>query len=674
MAKLVAEARFDITAIDLNWYDENFSEDLFSPGINFAFDGLVYPDAYQITASDDEDELELTFLGRNFTRAQSGEITGGTVNAVGEFDVIGDQLLWYATGLTLNASALYNAALTVSTADELALVQAALGGDDTIELSAFDDVMGGFDGNDTISTGGGKDAVGGGNGDDTIILNGVVNAGSSFAGGAGSDKLVVTSAALAPFPTGGKGAVLATATISGIETLHLASQAGEQSLAVLLAGQLTELQTIQGGAGVDVLVVAATTSGSYKLPAFTFVDWQGSDLVVLNGGQPTANYTLSTDDHAGIYILAGNSGADTIIGSGGVEILQGKDGVDTLTGGLGADVFSDTAAGLNGDTITDLSVGDVLRITDANPNGFTFALSGNTLTYTGGSLTLSALPANYHLVASAAAATGVDIRLEADAPSGLRMFAQDGFEGSVGGTGIVFGTAGFQHITVEAGSSFSFDPSFNRGGDIIALSGDAADYTIVRSGSAAILSSGGVSHTIPVGGTGMDLVFDDGARTLAFDAASGTMKIGTQSFATTVVAIAAPAEAGPLPDGADPAALARLFLPAGGEVSVGGRFQVFGTPDAEEIVYKGGPLSLDPSFNRGGDILHLPEPGSAYTAQRSGSSVILTSAGGTVSIPVGTAGITIDFDGDDRLLAFDPAAAAVMLDSLVITSAGVQIA
>ena len=40
--------------------------------------------------------------------------------------------------------------------------------------------------------------------------------------------------------------------------------------------------------------------------------------------------------------------------------------LDTLTGGANADTFADTAAGLNGDTITDLQAGDSIVITDAS--------------------------------------------------------------------------------------------------------------------------------------------------------------------------------------------------------------------------------------------------------------------------------------------------------------------
>jgi hypothetical protein len=82
-----------------------------------------------------------------------------------------------------------------------------------------------------------------------------------------------------------------------------------------------------------------------------------------------------------------------------------------MSGGAGDDTFSDTAAGLNGDTINDFAAGDVIIITDASLNGFTFSLSGNVLNYSGGHVTLwSGVPGK--VVASAAAGGGVQLSVQ----------------------------------------------------------------------------------------------------------------------------------------------------------------------------------------------------------------------------------------------------------------------
>ena len=67
-------------------------------------------------------------------------------------------------------------------------------------------------------------------------------------------------------------------------------------------------------------------------------------------------------------------------------------------------------SGLNGDTIVDFTFDDRIIISDANFAGFSFSLSGNTLTFTGGSLTLASLPAGT-ITASAAAGGGVQLTI-----------------------------------------------------------------------------------------------------------------------------------------------------------------------------------------------------------------------------------------------------------------------
>ena len=116
----------------------------------------------------------------------------------------------------------------------------------------------------------------------------------------------------------------------------------------------------------------------------------------------------------------GGSAADTIIGNDAANILRGNGGNDTLTGGLGADtltggdgadIFIDTAAGLNGDTITDFARGDRIVITDRTLSGFSFSLSGSTLSYTGGALTIGGSLAGGRVVAAAASGGGVELTL-----------------------------------------------------------------------------------------------------------------------------------------------------------------------------------------------------------------------------------------------------------------------
>ena len=116
---------------------------------------------------------------------------------------------------------------------------------------------------------------------------------------------------------------------------------------------------------------------------------------------------------AGNDILVGGVGAETFFGDDGNDVLTGGGGNDSLTGGAGINSFRDSAAGHGGDTITDLATKDHLIFTDASLANFTFSLSGTTLNYSGGSLTLANAPTG-HFVASAVTGGGVDLHLVAN--------------------------------------------------------------------------------------------------------------------------------------------------------------------------------------------------------------------------------------------------------------------
>ena len=82
--------------------------------------------------------------------------------------------------------------------------------------------------------------------------------------------------------------------------------------------------------------------------------------------------------------LIGNANDDQINGFGGNDVLEGRDGEDILdggagddglfgglgddrlTGGSGNDRFSGTAAELDGDTITDFEIGDLISVSNAS--------------------------------------------------------------------------------------------------------------------------------------------------------------------------------------------------------------------------------------------------------------------------------------------------------------------
>jgi hypothetical protein len=166
-------------------------------------------------------------------------------------------------------------------------------------------------------------------------------------------------------------------------------------------------------------------ASTYPKAEFTIFDNGGNDTIDYSGASGTQKINLNPETFSNVNGYTGNlsiargvvienaiggSGADTIIGNTADNLITGNAGADTLTGGAGNDTFKDTAAGLNGDTITDFSAGDRILISNATLAGFSFSLSGSTLTYSGGSLTLSSVPAGT-IVASAATGGGVQLSI-----------------------------------------------------------------------------------------------------------------------------------------------------------------------------------------------------------------------------------------------------------------------
>jgi hypothetical protein len=145
----------------------------------------------------------------------------------------------------------------------------------------------------------------------------------------------------------------------------------------------------------------------------TFTGDNSSNFITGGDGDDTI-LGLGGDD-----TLNGAGGNDTIDGGSGNDVITGGPGTDTLTGGTGADTFVDTAAGLNGDTITDFSPGDRIQITDLPLASAHINLVGNTITYgvgaTAGSITIGDGIGAGRYVLRAIGTTGAEIRFQQDA-------------------------------------------------------------------------------------------------------------------------------------------------------------------------------------------------------------------------------------------------------------------
>ncbi|MDP9423997.1 MAG: M10 family metallopeptidase C-terminal domain-containing protein, partial [Pseudomonadota bacterium] len=249
------------------------------------------------------------------------------------------------------------------------------------------DTLVGGAGNDMLSGGLGADQVDGGAGDDVLNGGGEYHEddGSSdaLAGGSGNDTIY---AGFGDNVDGG----------AGSDSLHLDARAATAGI----TADFTQLTN-----GGSITVGGGTLTGIELLGAINATNF-ADNIVASSTGSGAQMFGWSGNDR-----LQGSAAGDSIYGGNGNDIIIGGLGQDTLVDDSGEDTFLDTAAGLNGDTISGLSIGDKIIITDANLGSFTFQHTGNVLTYTGGTLYIgSELPGK--LVASAVVGGGVQLEVQ----------------------------------------------------------------------------------------------------------------------------------------------------------------------------------------------------------------------------------------------------------------------
>lgn len=118
--------------------------------------------------------------------------------------------------------------------------------------------------------------------------------------------------------------------------------------------------------------------------------------------------------------------------------------------------------------------------------------------------------------------------------------------------------------------------------------------------------------------------------------------------------------------------MALLILTSNESVGVSsGTYTVVGTRDGKETVTvaPGAKVTLDASFNAGGDSIAVSGNAGSYTAVSDGTQVILTDAlGGTVTIPVGTTKSTVAFADATRDLVISGGALKLGNDTVGATA------
>lgn len=197
MARVFSKYSFDMRRIDLSNLYYGATDSVLYSNIYGEYRGRTYEDAFEVTWTSDGSYFASQFGGAALTVSGS-VITGGTVTGYLEFYWNGTRYLpsWGVDDINIPAASLYDAATTLKTRDEIALIKSELRGGDDFDLSKYSDFAKGFSGSDRMLGNRGADKLFGNGGDDTLnggggndVLKG--GGGGDFLIGAnGSDRLV----------------------------------------------------------------------------------------------------------------------------------------------------------------------------------------------------------------------------------------------------------------------------------------------------------------------------------------------------------------------------------------------------------------------------------------------------------------------------------------------------
>ncbi|WP_176716728.1 Ig-like domain-containing protein, partial [Pseudoalteromonas luteoviolacea] len=191
-------------------------------------------------------------------------------------------------------------------------------------------------------------------------------------------------ATVADILSASNGADTSGGSFTNVGTLSLASGAtvtidaqniSDFSTAINGAAGSETLNLVGGGTfnfgSTSVSSVENISLGSNSVTSLTI-----TDNFSANGGSVTISNSSGSAINAGVTInasaLAGDSlvisatdltGNDTLTGGNSTDTLRPGAGTDSMTGNSGNDTFIGSASDLNGDTIADLAVGDVVTVT-----------------------------------------------------------------------------------------------------------------------------------------------------------------------------------------------------------------------------------------------------------------------------------------------------------------------
>ncbi|MGF1462883.1 MAG: hypothetical protein ACFB2Z_06925 [Maricaulaceae bacterium] len=284
------------------------------------------------------------------------------------FDTIDSDALVTLTVTGTSASLSNSDAVTNFTSFESISVSAGLGVD-IVDASATEiDLLfsPGFSVSDTTFIGG--------FGDDLIAITAP---GADFDGGAGFDAVDLRPNVLAAIDGGPE----ATSAITLTDSAFLTNT--EEAVSNFTSVEAFAITDFEDDLDVDASTVTLAITAELGGGADTIVSGSGSDTLNGQAGEDTLEGGAGADlllGGLGADLLSGGDGADALFGGFGDDVLSGGAGADTIGGGGGDDLITGTLAEVDGDTILNFDLGDVLFVTGEGITGAVFDADTGTLT------------------------------------------------------------------------------------------------------------------------------------------------------------------------------------------------------------------------------------------------------------------------------------------------------
>jgi hypothetical protein len=413
----------------------------------------------------------------------------------------------------------------------------------------------------------------GGTKNDSLVVNAAQIATDSISGGAGTDTLLISSAAtLGDTAFAGISGGIEVLQITSNSSVTLGTNASRAGFATLVAGQGSDIvnassfsrsltvdassngtsaltyqgsslndyllinasarasSSITGGAGTDTLAIVGTLSGIND----SFSNLSSIEVLSLAGG--SNSLTLGSGaSAAGIKTLVAGSGNDTInaasfsstltvnasASSLGDVIVASSLSSANIQAGSGADFISVSNTRISGDTISGGAGVDTLAITGGSATLSTFGnISGiEVLSLSGGNNKLSTIGSGMTLVAGGvsggdsidASASGTPIRIDASAATLGDYFVLSSAQIAID---TLAGGSGIDTLQIAGGSAILSNFANITGIDILSLTGGSNRVSNLSSGISLV--SGGVSggDTIDASNSSSPILLDESSSTL----------------------------------------------------------------------------------------------------------------------------------------------------------------